>query len=164
LLALDLDHVRLFGFDSFDGFPASACDEDEGRWQPGRCHSPLAFTTAVLKAERVDLRRVTLVPGWFADTLNNATAQSHQIKKASVIMIDCDLHSSTKTALDFCGPLIKDEALILFDEWRVTRFPNAMMGEKKAFREFLEEWECFSAVPFGQYAERSQAFIVSRTR
>jgi O-methyltransferase len=163
LVALNLHHVRLFGFDSFEGFPPSAAHEDEGRWQPGKCHATIGFTTSVLQAERVDLARVTLVPGWFADTLNDATAQSHQITKASVVMIDCDLYSSTKEALDFCAPLIKDEALIIFDEWNDTRFPNKDMGEKKAFYEFMKEWACFSAVPFGQYAERSQAFLVSRT-
>ena len=164
LVALDLRHVRLFGFDSFAGFPPSAAHEDEGRWQPGKCHSTLGFTSSVLEAERVDLSRVTLVPGWFADTLNDATAQNHEITKASVIMIDCDLYSSTKEALNFCAPFIKDEALIVFDEWNVTRFPHKIIGEKKAFHEFMKERACFSAVPFGQYAERSQAFLVWRTR
>lgn len=164
VVALDLPHVRLFGFDSFKGFPPSAVHEDEGRWQPGRCHAPLEFTTAVLESEGVDLTRVKLVPGWFADTLNDRTARRHQITKASVIMIDCDLYSSTKQALDFCAPLIRDEALILFDEWKVTRHPDKTLGEQKAFREFLRHWGCFSAVAFGRYAERSQVFFLSRTQ
>jgi O-methyltransferase len=162
LSALDLRHVRLFGFDSFEGFPPNASSEDEGRWQPGRCYSTMGFTTAVLQVEGVDLSRVTLVPGWFAETLNAATIQRHHITKASVIMIDCDLYSSTKAALEFCAPLIKDEALIVFDEWTVTRLPDRVIGEKKAFREFLEEQKNFSAVPFGRYAPRSQAFLVYR--
>jgi O-methyltransferase len=162
LVALDLPRVRLFGFDSFKGFPPSAAHEDEGRWQPGRCHSPLDFTTAVLEAEGVDPSRLTLVPGWFSDTLKNATSRRHQITKASVVMVDCDLYSSTKEALEFCAPLITDEAVVIFDEWRVSRFPDKTLGEKKAFLEFLEERRCFSAVPFGQYAERSQAFLVAR--
>ena len=50
---------------------------------------------------------MTLVAGWFDDTLNEATIQKHRITKASVIMIDCDLYSSTKAALDFCARFIK---------------------------------------------------------
>jgi O-methyltransferase len=164
LVALDLHHVRLFGFDSFQGFPPYAANEDDGRWQPGRCYSPLSFTTAVLETEGVDFRRLTLVPGWFSDTLNAATVRTHRITKASVIMIDCDMYSSAKEALNFCAPLIGNEALVLFDEWNITRLPGKMLGEKKAFHEFLEEHACFSAVPFAQYAERSQAFLISRTR
>lgn len=162
LEALGLSHVRLFGFDSFQGFPESAANEDEGRWQPGRCYAPLEFTTAVLESEGVDMSRVTLVPGWFSETLNESTCRSHRIDKASAIMIDCDLYSSTKEALEFCAPLIRDEAIVLFDEWTITRHPAKTLGEQKAFLEFLEEQRCFTALPFGKYAERSQAFMVSR--
>ena len=157
-----LRSVRLFGFDSFQGFPPSAAWEDEGRWQPGKCYSPMELTTAVLEAEGVDWSRLALVPGWFDDTLNDETIRTHRIAKASVIMIDCDLYSSTKTALNFCAPLIKDEALILFDEWHARGLEGKMLGERKAFEEFLREWGCFSAIPFGQYAKRTETFLVRR--
>jgi O-methyltransferase len=163
VVSLGLDQVRLFGFDSFQGFPPTAAEEDDGRWQPGRCHSPLEFTKAVLEAEGVDLSRATLVPGWFSETLNENTRQTHSIAKASVIMIDCDLYSSTREALRFSMPLIADEALVLFDEWTISRMPDKTLGEKRAFHEFLEEHSNFTAVPYGQYAKRSQAFMVTRT-
>ena len=163
LETLELHHVRMFGFDSFQGFPPSAAYEDEGRWQPGRCYSPLELTTAVLEAEGVDWRRLTLVPGWFSDTLNDQTIRRHRIEKASVIMIDCDLYSSTKTALEFCAPLIKDEALILFDEWHARGFEGKNLGERKAFEEFMRERPYFTAEPFGQYAKRTETFLVRRT-
>ena len=164
LRSAGLDHVRLFGFDSFQGLPASAAVEDEGRWRPGQCRSPLEFTTAVLKAEGVDWNRVTLIPGWFSDTLNDDTLARHGIRKASVIMIDCDLYSSAKAALNFCAPLIHDEALILFDEWNPRGMEQKTVGEKRAFQEFLAETGSFSAVPFGQYGPRTQTFLISRIR
>jgi hypothetical protein len=157
-----LDHVRLFGFDSFQGFPQHAADEDEGRWQPGRCHAPLELTRAVLQAEGVDWSRVTLVPGWFADTLTARTRAEHRITKASVIMIDCDLYSSTREALTFCAPLIADEALILFDEYYPTRLHGKYLGERRAFMEFLRENPQFETSPFGAYAPRTQAFWLKR--
>lgn len=162
LEAMGLHDVRLVGFDSFQGFPPTAAVEDDGRWQPGRCHSTLEFTTAVLQHEGVDLSRVSLVPGWFSDTLNDGTARDLGIAKASVIMIDCDLYSSTKEALSFCAPLIRDEALILFDEWHARGLEGKDMGERRAFAEFLREWPCFTAVPFGKYAKRTETFLVSR--
>jgi len=162
--AFGLDHMRLFGFDSFQGLPSSAALEDEGRWEPGRCYSPIEFTEAVLQAEGVDLSRVALIPGWFSDTLNAQTRAANGIEKASVIMIDCDLYSSAKQALDFCAPLIQDEALVLFDEWHPRGLDGKFVGEKKAFDEFLREWGCFSATPFGKYARRTETFLVRRIR
>ena len=164
LEAMGLDHVRLVGFDSFQGFPPTAAVEDGGRWQPGRCHSTQEFTTAVLHHEGVDPSRVTLVPGWFSETLNEQTARDLRIDKASVIMIDCDLYSSTRDALEFCAPLIQDEALILFDEWSPRSLEDKNMGERRAFAEFLRRHPRFTAVPFGKYANRTETFLVSRRR
>jgi O-methyltransferase len=164
LQAFRLDDVRLFGFDSFQGLPPDAHLEDEGRWRPGSCCSPLSFTTAVLETENVDLSRVTLVPGWFRDTLNPDTIRRHGIRKASVIMIDCDLYSAAKEALNFCAPLIDDHALLLFDEYRPYGLEGKRAGERRAFEEFLDEWGCFTAEPFGSYIRRAESFLVSRTR
>lgn len=162
LEATGLHHVRLVGFDSFQGFPPTAATEDGGRWQPGRCHSTQEFTTAVLHYEGVDVSKVTLVPGWFNETLTNKTARDLGIEKASVIMIDCDLYSSAREALEFCAPLIQDEALILFDDWHARTLEGKNMGERRAFVEFLRRRPCFTAVPFGKYAKRTETFLVSR--
>ncbi len=164
LEALGLRTVRLFGFDSFQGLPPEAAQEDEGRWKPGRCYSSLEFTTAVLASEGVDWQRVSLVPGWFSDTLKPETRQTLSIGKASVIMIDCDLYSSSKQALEFCAPLIDDQALILFDEFHPRGLTGKYAGERRAFDEFLKEQGCFTAKPFGQYAPRTETFLVSRIR
>jgi hypothetical protein len=161
--ALGLRHMRLFGFDSFQGLPPSAQFEDEGRWEAGRCYAPLEFTTAVLEAEGVDSNRVTLVPGWFSDTLTPHTCEAHGIRKASVIMIDCDLYSSAKQALDFCAGLIEDEALVIFDEFNPRGLEGKHAGERRAFAEFLDNYRVFDAQPFGKYKPRSQAFLVTRT-
>ena len=160
--ARGLDQVRFFGFDSFQGLPPDAHLEDEGRWRPGACCSSLDFTTACLKKEGVDLSRVTLIPGWFRDTLNDHTIRQHGIRKASVIMVDCDLYSSAKEALTFCGPLIGDRAFMIFDEWSPYRLEDKEVGERKAFYEFLDETKCFKAEPLGSYTRRAQAFLVSR--
>ena len=161
--ACGLGRVRLFGFDSFQGLPPDARLEDEGRWRPGSCCSPLDFTQAVLESEGLDLSRVTLVPGWFRDTLDDATIRRHAIRKASVIMIDCDLYSAAKEALNFCAPLIRDHALVLFDEYRPYGLDGKLAGERRAFDEFLREWGCFEAHAFGSYIRRAEAFLVSRT-
>ena len=162
--ALGLNQVRLFGFDSFQGLPPEAAVEDDGRWEPGRCHSPLEFTTAVLQSEGVDWNRVSLVPGWFSETLTPETRQKLGLTKASIIMIDCDLYSSSKQALEFCAPLIEDDALILFDEFHPRGLVGKYAGERRAFDEFIREQGCFTAKPFGQYAARTETFLVSRIR
>ena len=160
--ALGLDRMRLFGFDSFQGLPEAAAHDDDGTWAPGAWCSDLRFTEAVLQAEGVDRSRVTLIPGWFNETCVAATAAAHQISKASVIMIDCDIYSSTKDALNFCTPLIVDEALMLFDDWHSGGLAAKNLGERRAFDEWLAANGCFSAQPFGQYHAKSQTYLITR--
>jgi len=54
-------------------------------------------------------------------------------------MIDCDLYSSAKQALDFCAPLIVGQTIIFFDDWGGgTSLDKENLGEKRAFLEFLQ--------------------------
>jgi O-methyltransferase len=162
--AMDLARMRLFGFDSFQGLPPAAATDDEGKWKPGAWRSELAFTEAVLDAEGVDRSRVFLVPGWFSETCTAETAHRYGITKASVIMVDCDIYTSTKQALEFCAPLIQDQALILFDDWNAGDLAAKHLGERKAFEEWLAESGCFTAEPFGSYRAKAETFFVTRTR
>lgn len=162
--AMGLTNMRLFGFDSFQGLPDAAAHEDEGKWKPGAWCSELEFTQAVLDAEQVDRKRVTLVPGWFSDTCVPDTARKFGITKASVIMVDCDIYSSTIEALTFCEPLITDKALVLFDDWHTGQLAAKNLGERKAFEEWLGQSGRFTAEPFGTYRAKSETFMVTRVR
>lgn len=161
-----LNHVRLFGFDSFEGLPQSATSDETSRylpWTAGDYSSPIGLTKEVLRSRGVDLDRVTLVKGWFDDTLTDACIEEHRIAKASVIMIDSDLYSSAKTALEFCAPLIHDEAVILFDEWFPATLGVNNVGEQRAFNEFLAADPGLSATELESYAPgEAKVFLVSR--
>jgi O-methyltransferase len=98
LQILGLTHVRLFGFDSFEGLPVSAEPDDVDTWQPGAFRSEYEFALQILKDERVDPARVLLTRGWFSDTLTPEFVSRHRLSKASVIMVDCDQYLGAKEA------------------------------------------------------------------
>jgi O-methyltransferase len=160
--ALGLGGLRLFGFDSFQGLPVAAATDDNATWKPGDWCADLPFTEAVLAAEGVDRNRVVLIPGWFSDTLKAATSRAYGIATAAVIMVDCDIYTSAREALDFCTPLIGDRALVLFDDWHSGGLAARNLGERKAFEEWLTHCGCFTAEPFGSYSSKSETFMVTR--
>jgi O-methyltransferase len=171
LKELGLDHIRLFGFDSFEGMPAIAATEDEGVWAPGQFKLGIEFTKGILTQKGVDWSRTFLTKGWFCDTLTPELVQQYQIKKASVIMVDCDLYSSTVDVLRFCAPFIQDEVVMYFDDWHSGDLATKNLGEKKAFDEFLAANPQFEAHPFEpMYTSNEEgcingaAFIVSRKK
>ena len=90
-----LDHVRLFGFDSFAGLPP----DDEGVWAEGSFDVDYDEVVQSLSDHGIDWKRVTLVKGFYRDSLTDALVAEHGLRKASLIMIDCDLYSSTTCRL-----------------------------------------------------------------
>jgi O-methyltransferase len=164
LQELKLEHVRLFGFDSFEGLPDTANTEDNGIWQAGQYQSDYDLTKQSLTDEGVNWQRASLVKGWFSDTLNQELVQQHSMSKTSVIMVDCDLYSSTKDVLNFCAPLIQEQAIIFFDDWNAEDLADKNMGEKKAFYEFLDENPQFEAkeCPELVYVKVSNVFRIFR--
>jgi len=154
----NLQHARLIGFDSFQGMPVGA--EEEG-WMVGGYHSTQAATRHYLKSQGVDFARITLVEGWFRDTLIPQTRATLGICKASLLMIDCDIYSASKDALAFSEPHIKGHAIIIFDDWGPA-IQSGHVGQREAFDEFLGAHPNMRAEPLAAYSENSRVFLVSR--
>ncbi len=165
LRSLGLDHVRLVGFDSFEGLPVEARTEGAGRWRPGQFRSDLELTSMNLRRNGVPMERVTLVPGWFEQTATDAVAKRIGLSKISVVMIDCDLYSSTVSALAFCAPRLAPMSVIFFDEWSVGRPGELGFDEKRAFEEFLAthpELRAEGVGDLGRYKDASRGFVLTR--
>lgn len=163
----NLDGVRLFGFDSFEGLPPDADSDDTAQiagWGPGTFRAPFEACRANLSERGVDWNRTILVKGFFEDTLTPELRRTHGINKAGVIMVDCDLYSSARTALAFCAPLIGDHAVILFDDWWPETLGAARTGERRAFEEFLAANPELSAEELESYApDAAKVFLISRS-
>ena len=134
-----LDHVRLFGFDSFEGLPSDAAEQDEATWQPGMYPSDYGRTVRAMTRAGVDWSRTALIKGWFSDTLTETTRALHRLERASLVMVDCDIYSSTVEALHFCEPILGDYAVFVFDDWHNNDLAAKGLGERRAFEEFLAE-------------------------
>lgn len=153
-----LSHVRLIGFDSFEGLPPEAAEEG---WVPGDFKSSYAATKAYLAKMGLDMGRIELVKGWFNQTCTPQTAARLALKKASLIMVDCDIYSASRDVLRYAEPLIRDHAIVICDDWG-ARGSDEKKGQSDAFEEFLEEFESLSAKPLPSYRPLSRIFLVSR--
>jgi predicted O-methyltransferase YrrM len=131
------------GFDSFRGLP-----ED---WSGFR-YSPVNFDR---KGAKPRVRRnVTLIEGWFDETLPGFLASNPG--PIGFVHVDCDIYSSTKTVLDLCIPRLAREAVIVFDE-----FFNYIGFEQHEFKALLEAAERFAlSYRFLGYAGQQVSIIV----
>jgi hypothetical protein len=152
-------HARLIGFDSFEGFPPEALEQG---WYPGSAASTVTTTRSLLLKNGVPAEKINLVKGWYTDTLTPQTKVQLELAKASIIMLDCDLYTSTRDALLFCQDLIKDDAVLFLDDWGY-RSDIGKIGQKEAFEEFIAERPTLSAKELPAYSRLARVFHLTRT-
>lgn len=128
------DHV-IHGFDSFEGLP-----ED---WA-GSLKGSFGEVKGVLPDMPDNVR---LYKGWFDNTLPS-WFEANKSVPVSLLRVDCDLYSSTKTIFDVLGSLIQSGTWIVFDE--LIGYRGWRDHEYKAFMEFKKNTGIeFEYVSFG---------------
>jgi PAS domain S-box-containing protein len=114
-----------------------------------------------LRNAKVKTDRVTLIPGWYAETLNQKTKERLPLKTAAIVNIDCDVYESTVPVLDFIEAYLADGSVLIFDDWYCFRNKREL-GEQKAFREWLERNRHLRATPYKEFGWDGKAFIINR--
>lgn len=108
------EHMPVIGFDSWLGLPET--------WRP-------EFPAGAFAYMPPEIENVELIDGWFEDTVPGCTFPS-----VGLVHIDCDLYSSTKTALDYI-PLAAG-CVVVFDEWH--GYDGCEDHEQRAWREYAD--------------------------
>ena len=111
---------QVYGFDSFDGLA-----------EPWIFDGPGAFSD-VAKLPEVP-RNVTLIKGWFQETLPGFL-ESHP-GPIAFLHIDSDLYSSCRYLLEALAGRLVPGSVISFDEF--YNYPGWEKGEHRAFQEWL---------------------------
>lgn len=127
----------LWGFDSFEGLPEdwflNASDQISTR--------PAGYF-ALDELPQVP-GNVKLVKGFFDQSLPKWLVEN-PIKQISILHIDCDLYSSTKTIFDLLNSYIVEGTVIIFDEfypWSgIEKYDLWEQGEYRALKEWVEQY------------------------
>jgi O-methyltransferase len=156
---------NIIGIDSFKGLPST---DGHPRWEIGFLSTsynnhPTIKDGESISAEKIidffdkmNLKKPTLLSGWYEEI------QLNGVEKTALIHIDCDLYSSTKTALNLVKDLIQQGTIIMFDDWFFHK-GSPEKGEQRAFNEFLEENTHLKADEFLRYGYTSKAFVMHKT-
>ena len=135
----------VIGFDSFEGLP-----ED---WREGFPKGMFDMSKAPGVRVGFPPPKSMLVPGWFEDTVPD-----FEFPKLSLVHIDCDLYSSTATALEGVACSIGLGTIFVFDEFH--GYPGWEDHEAKAWGEFKTRW-LVGATELARGPEEC-AFVVDR--
>ena len=116
--------ARVFGFDSFEGL-----EED---WYGYRLQKGSFSTNGQLPNCE---RNVTLVKGWFEDTLPKFCGEL-QLEKILLLHMDADTYKPTAYVLSSLSNNLGKGSIIIFDEY--FGYPNFRLHEFKAWQELAD--------------------------
>lgn len=135
---------EVHGFDTFTGLPEF--------WRDG---FPKGFFDVDLDKHSFE-KNCVLHKGLFDETLPPFLEKIDGF--ARLIHVDCDLYSSTATALEILAPRIHVGTILIFDEY--FNYPGWEMHEHKAFQEFLKlhNFEC-KYLAYNKYGEQVVVII-----
>jgi hypothetical protein len=144
--------ARLYGLDSFGGFPEPTAEDA----QDDRTMHPWVFKGALgdasldqltARLERMGLSaQVTLIRGFFNDTLPKLAEE-----RFSLVHLDCDLYDSYMSCLEFVYPRMLSDGFIVFDDYGSPPYPGAQRAVDEFFTDRPERLQYFPEAPGPRY-------------
>lgn len=149
--------MKLWGFDSFQGLPATEKHPDN-IWYEGQFACARPEFEAILASRGIRTSEYELIEGFYSDSLNDATHRRLSGRKAAVIYIDCDLYESTIQVLNFIQPYIVNGSIICFDDFYNYK-GDPEQGEQRALADFMRQETHLGFIPYLDYAPLGKSFI-----
>ncbi len=129
---------HIFAFDGFQGLPESTSSRDlHPGWKRGAFAHTLDEVQRRIASEQGSGERLPIrfVAGFFEQTLTEELRGELLRHPPSIVMIDVDYYSSTRTVLEWLRPILRNGTVFYFDDvWGYGGDPEK--GELAAIREF----------------------------
>lgn len=136
----ELKGRKLWGFDSFEGFPhplnmdISPRNAKKGEWSDTSIQSIISLLRTYEIDENFIDSQITIVKGFFNESL-----KKYRGSEIALLHIDVDLYESYHDVLRELYPVVTKGGLILFDEYMETGNLINFPGAQKAIDEYLGE-------------------------
>lgn len=112
-----------------------------------------------LRKHGMEFDKVQLIEGFYEDTLDEELKKNLKAEYAGVVMMDCDLYSSTCTALNWLEGLIADKTVVIFDDW-YSFTEGEELGQQRALKEFQQRNRHLVFEPYIEYERSGKVFLV----
>jgi len=134
----NLDHMKFWAFDSFEGLPTPTTETSVSKWTQGALTTSEAQFMDLIKAHGVYADRVTTIKGFYDASLTPDLQQRFVENEARIALVnvDCDLYESAVPVFDFIEPLLQEGSVIYMDDLFVGNKGNPGRGVARAFLEF----------------------------
>ena len=159
----NISEFYIYVFDSFEGLPDKAHKADETNdWEKGMFSFSKEYVLNKVVKTSFPIGNIKIVKGYFENSLDDSLLEEIKNKKhyPSIINIDCDYYSSTKTIFNWIETLLKSGCIFYFDDfWAFHGHPD--MGECKMIHEWNNDPQKGNLISCNIYGLEHHSYLYS---
>jgi O-methyltransferase len=154
---------RFWACDSFEGLPLPKHPIDcHPRWSPGTLRISVDEFHRRLATAGIPRSAYLVVPGFYEDTLLDASPAESLPNDISFAYIDCNLYSSAVTVLRFLLSRLKHGMVIALDDY-YTYSSDHPSGERQALADVFPFESGWNLVPYRAFGWHGMSFVLEAT-
>ena len=159
----NLNDMRFFAFDSFQGLPQPVNETNVEIWQRGALVTSEAEFRGMVERHGIYADRVRTVSGFYDSSLSRQLQQTflHNENKIALVNIDCDLYESAVPVFDFIDPLLQEGAVLYVDDLFAGHKGSPLKGVARAFLEYQRRsrWKFVRHLDVGWWGRSYIAYL-----
>lgn len=136
----NLQTMKFFAFDSFEGLPDPTSDTSVEIWKRGALTTSEEAFQGMVAEHGLYADRVTTVKGFYSESLTTEVRRRFMDaeNKIALVNVDCDLYESAVPVFDFIDPLLQEGSVIYIDDLFAGYKGNPTKGVSRAFLEWQQ--------------------------
>jgi len=137
----NLDAMKFFAFDSFEGLPEPTSQTSVEIWKRGALTTSVDAFMGMVRAHGIYADRVSTIKGFYDTSLTDKLRQKFLDgeNKIALVNVDCDLYESAVPVFKFIDPLLQEGAVIYIDDLFAGYKGSPSKGVAKAFLEYQQK-------------------------
>ena len=153
-----LSNMRFIAYDSFKGMPGdNTAEAFDSRWNKGNLSTSAGEFLKLIQESGFDTEKVSLVEGFYDNTLKNLTFAEED--KAALITIDCDLYESAVPIFKILDSIAQEGTLLYIDDYFTGYKGNPLKGVSKALREW-EKKSRWQIEPYREVGWAGKSYVI----
>jgi len=139
----NLDEMRFFAFDSFQGLPEPQSRTGVREYFGGALATSEEQFREIVREHGIYTDHIRTVKGFYAQSLNEAlqTSLLAEGSRVAIVCVDCDLYESAVPVFRFLRPLIQEGTLLYIDDYFAGYKGSLRTGPAQAFHKFERDNE-----------------------
>ena len=159
----NLDCMKFFAFDSFEGLPEVESEPGIPLWKKGALFTSEDEFWRLIKEHGIYVENSRTIKGFYQETLTKELQDRFLSDEAKIALacIDCDLYESAVPVFDFIEPFLQEGSLLYIDDFFAGYKGSPSKGVARAFTEFQRKSQ-FKFTPHMQVGWWGRSFIAHR--